>query len=274
MGAASMADRRVEILGVPVSKVDRRSAVAKIAGWVSERRSAQRPGVAHYVCACDVHSVMRAQSDGAHMRALRTADMIVPDGAPLAWVSWLRGEREVGRVPGPDLLTAVCERSLAEGWTHYFYGGAPGVAGKLAKDLADRYDGLNVAGSECPPFRAMSADEVAGDIERINASGADIVWIGLGCPKQEIWMLENHARLQGRVVIGVGAAFDFHTGRIERAPAWMRERGLEWLHRLASEPRRLWRRYLVLAPKFVAMSLAETVGLIGRRAMQQLSVRG
>ena len=268
---------RVEILGVPVSAVNRSGAVAAIGGWVAERRKAapgQSPSAGRYVCACDVHNVMRAQSDATHMRALRKSDMIVADGAPLVWVSWLRGERHIGRVAGADLLSEVCERSVGEGWSHYFYGGEPGVAGKLAERLAERYEGLNVAGTECPPFRPASPAEVERDVARINASGADIVWVGLGCPKQEIWMLENHARLEGRVVIGVGAAFDFHSGRIERAPVWMREHGLEWLHRLTSEPRRLWRRYLVLAPTFVALSLAETASLMGRRAMQQLTARG
>lgn len=274
MALAETTSGRVEILGVPVSAVDGPKAVAAIARWIADRRSSAARPAARYVCACDVHNVMRAQTDNLHMRALREADMIVPDGVPLVWVSWLRGERHVGRVPGADLLSALCERSLAEGWSHYFYGGEPGVAGKLAQRLTERYEGLNVAGTECPPFRPMSPEEVERDLGRINASGADIVWVGLGCPKQEIWMLENHTRLEGRVVIGVGAAFDFHSGRIERAPAWMRDHGLEWLHRLTSEPRRLWRRYLVMAPKFVALSLAETAGMIGRRAMQQLSARG
>ena len=266
---------RVTILGVPVSTVDKSSAVTTIGRWISDRRfgGAVR-GTARYVCACDVHNVMRAQTDSLHMRALRNADMIVPDGAPLVWVSRLRGERGVGRVAGADLLSAICERSIREGWSHYFYGGEPGVAGQLAQRLAERFEGLNVAGTECPPFRPMSPEEVERDIARINNSGADIVWVGLGCPKQEIWMLEHQARLQGRVVVGVGAAFDFHSGRIERAPAWMRDHGLEWLHRLLSEPQRLWRRYLVLAPKFVALSLAETVGVVGRRAMEQMSARG
>ncbi len=210
---------------------------------------------------------MRAQDDAKHMSALKGADMVTADGTPLVWVARLRGEKRLSRVPGPDLLSAVCERSEREGWSHYFYGGAEGVAGRLAERLQRDYPDINIAGTHCPPFRALSAEEKKTDIARINASGADIVWVGLGCPKQEIWMLENQAGLKGQVVIGVGAAFDFHTGRIERAPRWMRENGLEWLHRLASEPRRLWRRYLVLAPRFVVLSLAETIGQLGRKAL-------
>ncbi|MGE0700574.1 MAG: WecB/TagA/CpsF family glycosyltransferase [Hyphomicrobiaceae bacterium] len=259
----------MEILGVPVSAVDARSAVDTISDWIGARRRGAPD--ARYICACDVHNVMRAQTDSNHMRALRRADMILADGVPLVWVSRLRGESGVGRVPGPDLLSAVCERSIKEGWSHNFYGGAEGVAGKLGERLAARYPGLDIAGTDCPPFRPMSNAEVERDIARINESGADVVWVGLGCPKQEIWMLENAARLEGRIVIGVGAAFDFHSGRVVRAPLWMREHGLEWLHRLMSEPRRLWRRYLVLAPKFVAMSLAETAGLARKRAREQLA---
>ena len=270
-GAESHAGR-VEILGVPISAVDAAKAVETVGSWIRERAGVD--GKSRYVCACDVFNVTRAQSDAKHMRALKGADMVVADGAPLVWVSRLRGEKALGRVPGPDLLAAVCERSAREGWSHYFYGGAEGVAGTLAQRLSERYPGLNVAGTACPPFRPMSPEEVERDIARINSSEADIVWVGLGCPKQEIWMLDNHELLQGRIVIGVGAAFDFHSGRIERAPVWMRQNGLEWLHRLMSEPRRLWRRYVVFAPRFVALSLAETATLMGRRAMAQLSPKG
>lgn len=265
------ATSRIKILGVPVSVVDGAGAIEVIGRWVRERRGKRVQG--RYVCACDVHSVMRAREDAQHMRALHQADMIVADGTPLVWVSRLRGEKHIQRVPGPDLLAEICERSITEGWSHYFYGGAAGVAGTLAQKLAERYPGLNVAGTECPPFRPLTEAEKERDIRRINASGADIIWVGLGCPKQEIWMLDNHDRLEGRVVIGVGAAFDFHTGRIERAPLWMRERGLEWLHRLMSEPKRLWRRYLVMAPRFVVLSLAEAAGDIGRRMFGQRAAR-
>jgi len=261
------AAERISILGVPVSIVDMHGAVESLGRWL---RAVRSPGAASpYICACDVSNVMRAQSDAQHMRALRHADMILADGTPLAWVSRLRGERRTGRVPGPDFLSAVCERSLREGWSHYFYGGADGIAGRLGEVLTRDYPGINIAGSASPPFRTPTKDEIERDLAHINASGADIVWVGLGCPKQEIWMLEHRARLEGRVLVGVGAAFDFHSGRIERAPPWMRERGLEWLYRLLAEPRRLWHRYLVLAPGFVALSLAEAAAEYGRRLVTQ-----
>lgn len=271
MGRVMAARGTIEILGVPVSVVDQASAIATVGGWIEERR--QRRAKPRYVCACDVNNVMSAQTNKVHMQALRRSDMILPDGAPLVWVGRLRGESRMGHVPGPDLLPAICQHSLETGWSHYFYGGAEGVADKLAERMAASYPGLNVAGTHCPPFRQLTPDEMQHDLDRINASGADVVWIGLGCPKQEIWMHEHHAGLQGRVLIGVGAAFDFHSGRIERAPLWMRQRGLEWLHRLISEPRRLWRRYLVNAPKFVALSLAESAALMGRRMVAQLLAR-
>lgn len=252
----------IAILGVPVSAISMAGAIATIKRWIG----AGRP---RYVCVCDVHSIMRAQGDQAHMAAMVNADMVTPDGQPLVWTGRLRGESGMERVCGPDLLPKICEHSVREGWRHYFYGGAEGVAEKLARELKEKFPGLRIAGTECPPFRPQTAREKRGAIARINAAEADIVWVGLGCPKQEIWMHENCQELRAGVMIGVGAAFDFHTGRVKRAPVWMRARGLEWLHRLVSEPRRLWRRYLWLAPRFAIRSLFETAlyNLRGRRQM-------
>jgi N-acetylglucosaminyldiphosphoundecaprenol N-acetyl-beta-D-mannosaminyltransferase len=226
------------------------SAVGVIGQWVTAREN-------RYVCAADVHSVMRAQDDPSHMEALRRADMILPDGMPLVLVSRALGEKSIERVCGPDLMLRILESSVTEGWRHYFYGGAEGVADTLARKAAARCPGLLVAGMDCPPFRPLSVEENVAAIARINDAAPDIVWVGLGCPKQENWMLGNIDKLNGVVAIGVGAAFDFHSGRIARAPPWMRSKGLEWLHRLVSEPRRLWRRYLSLAPRFVVLSLAD-----------------
>lgn len=242
---------RAEILGVPVSVVDMDAAVATIAHWVREKKT-------RYVCAPDVYNVVRAQDDPRHLQALRSADLVVPDGTPLTWVMRLRGETIKERVCGPDLMLAVCQRSAGEGWRHYFYGGAEGVAAELAQTLTTRFPGLQVAGIDCPPFRPLSEAEIDASIDRINAAKPDVVWVGLGCPKQELWMADNSARIDAAVLLGVGAAFDFHTGRIRRAPVWMRTHGLEWLYRLASEPARLWRRYLVSAPRFCLATLVET----------------
>lgn len=243
-----------DVLGVPISRVDLTRAVDQIGAWIER-------GEARYVCVCDVHSLIRACDDASHMAAMRSADMITPDGQPIAWTLRMRGFLDVARTCGPELLPAVCERSVAAGWTHYFYGGADGVADKLAQSMALHHPGINIAGTETPPFRPLTQAEQLATIERIRKSGARIVWVGLGCPKQEQWMHEHRALLPGVVMIGIGAAFDFHTGRKQRAPAWMRENGLEWLHRLASEPRRLWQRYLILAPRYFVASMIETIAL-------------
>lgn len=243
----------ISILGVPVSALDMTTALDTLSSWV--KADANR-----YVCAADVYNVSSAHTDYHHMAALHGADMVVPDGTPLTWVGRLRGNREIQRVCGPDLLLAACERSQKEGWRHYFYGGAEGIAAELAETLKKRYPGIQVVGAESPPFRPLSETETRDMISRVKNAGTDIMWIGLGCPKQEIWM---HAHVNkfddGVVLVGVGAAFDFHTGRVSRAPVWMRNNGLEWLHRLMSEPKRLWRRYLYHAPRFAILSLLETL---------------
>lgn len=242
----------IPILGVPVGALDMERALDIIGTWIAR-------GQSRYVCAPDVFNISSAQTNPVQMAALQDADLVIPDGTPLTWVGRLRGNRQIRRVCGPDLLLAACERSLAEGWRHYFYGGADGVAEELARRLCERYPGLQVAGAESPPFRPLTETETRQMISRVQDAGADIMWIGLGCPKQEIWMHEHVRCLKGVILVGVGAAFDFHTGRIARAPAWMRNAGLEWLHRFASEPKRLWRRYCYHAPRFVVLSLYESM---------------
>ena len=250
----SQIPNRVPILGVPVSAVDMARAAETVAGLIAAG------GRGRYVCACDVHSLMRARDDEAHMAALAGARMVTPDGQPLVWAARLRGIAAMARVAGPDLLPELCARGLKQGWRHYFYGGAEGVPEDLAKRLTARFPGLKVAGCESPPFGDMNARARREAIARINASGADIVWVGLGCPKQELWMAK-HAGSLDAVAIGIGAAFDFHVGRVKRAPGWMQRFGLEWAHRLAAEPGRLWRRYVLIAPRFALLALYETAAL-------------
>ena len=242
---------RVEILGVPISVVDMQSAVKTISKWIES-------GESRYICATDMHSVMQAQTNPLHRAALSKADMVIPDGMPIVWVSRSRGAMEIQRVSGPDLMLPLCDVAATKGWSHYFYGGADGVAEAVGNNLARRFPGMVIAGTHCPPFRELSSSETDAAISKINAARPHVVWVGLGCPKQEIWMLRNVSRLNGAVVIGVGAAFDFYAERIGRAPAWMRSSGLEWLHRLAREPSRLWRRYLLLGPKFIFQTAMET----------------
>lgn len=250
----------MRVLGVPISLVDLPRAQAIVCEWAT----APRPRT---VFVREVASLMLAVDHPPLMRLHEQADMIVADGAPLAWIGRLRGHgAEIGRIPGADLLDAVCAASLTTGQSHYFYGGKPGVAERMAEKLSARYPGLKVAGLYSPPMREIGADfelspEGVAEIEAVRASGADFVWVGISSPKQEYWMMRA-APIVGRgVFFGVGAAFDFHSGAVARAPAWMRTNGLEWLHRLCSEPRRLWRRYLVLGPRFVWRLLtARTAG--------------
>lgn len=245
---------RVNILGVPVSAIDMDAALARIDAWIAARRP-------NFVCFRDVHGVMASRTDAELQAAHEAAGMIAPDGMPLVWLARLMGHRETGRVCGPDFMPALCERSQAPGYRHFFYGGAPGVAEKLAESLGARFPGLAVAGMHTPPFRPLTVDEDAAIVRMIDESGADIVWVGLSTPKQEKWMMAHVGRLSAPVLLGVGAAFDFHAGAVRRAPVWMQRAGLEWLFRLLAEPRRLWRRYLVLAPAFVFLAAGQMLGL-------------
>jgi N-acetylglucosaminyldiphosphoundecaprenol N-acetyl-beta-D-mannosaminyltransferase len=235
---------RVDVLGVPVSALTMHLAVETIAGWVASRAR-------EYVCVTGVHGVMESLRDES-LRAIHArAGMVTPDGMPLVWLARRAGHREVERVYGPDLMLAVCAASQSRGWRHFFYGGAPGVADTLARRLQSRFPALAVAGTYCPPFRDLLPTERDAIARRINRTTPDIVWVGLSTPKQERWMAAQAGRLTAAVLVGVGAAFDFHAGLKRQAPAWMQRSGLEWLFRLATEPRRLWRRYLRNNPEFV-----------------------
>ena len=232
------------VLGVPVSTVNMRQAVGTICGWIKSAQS-------HLVCVRDVHGVMRSLEDPALLHIHERAGLVVPDGMPLVWILQHRGYDAVSRVSGADLVDALCAASVEAGIRHYFYGGKDGVAERMAQALTAKYPGLIVAGLGSPPFRALSPEEDAVETARIVAASPGVVWVGMSTPKQEHWMGAHVGRIPGATLIGVGAAFDFFAGDVKRSPQWMRESGLEWLHRLYSEPRRLWRRYLIMAPKFV-----------------------
>lgn len=194
-------------------------------------------------------------------QAVNRAGLAAPDGMPLVWLSKWKSRQPVNRVYGPDFMLALCERSAARGYSHYFYGGVTGVPELLAARLQARFPGLRIAGAHSPPFRPLTAAEDADIIAEINRAGPDIIWVGLGTPKQDLWMAAQRAQLRAPVLIGVGAAFDFHTGRLPQAPGWMQHSGLEWLFRLWQEPRRLWYRYLVYNPLFVLSVLAQALKL-------------
>ena len=237
---------RTKILGVGVSAVDMPMAVATVRRWVQEGRQ-------NYAIFRDIHGVMQCQNDDELQRIHSNAGLVAPDGMPLVWLSQWRGQRQVQRVYGPDFMLEICRASIVAGERHFFYGGAPGVADRLAMKLKDRLPGLVVAGTYCPPFRPPTSSEEEQVVQLINRSHADYVWVGLSTPKQERWMARNIGRLQAPALLGVGAAFDIHSGIKRQAPLWMQRNGLEWAFRLMSEPRRLWKRYIYLAPKFVLL---------------------
>jgi len=242
-GPAAVATR-VDVLGVGVSAIDMARALETIDGWIARREP-------HYVCVTGVHGVMESQRDDELRRIHNAAGLVTPDGMPLVWLSRLRGLRHVRRVYGPDLMLACCERSVGKGYRHFLYGGAEGVAERLADRLCARFPGISIAGTYTPPFRPLTPEERADVASRIDRANTDIVWVGLSTPKQERWMYANTHLLRAPVLVGVGAAFDFLAGVKLQAPRWMQRSGLEWSFRLATEPRRLWRRYLVNNPSFV-----------------------
>jgi N-acetylglucosaminyldiphosphoundecaprenol N-acetyl-beta-D-mannosaminyltransferase len=245
----------VNVLGVGVSALTMAQAVSIIEGWVA---SADQ----QYVCVTGVHGVMESQ-DHPELRDIHNrAGLVTPDGMPLVWVSRFKGYSHVERVYGPDLLLACCAASVVRGYRHFFYGGAQGVPERLAARLQERFPGLIVAGTWSPPFGESTPVEDQATINRINAADADIVWVGLSTPKQERWMARHIGRLSAPVLIGVGAAFDFHAGLKRQAPRVMQRAGLEWLFRMASEPRRLWRRYLRNNPRFVWSVLLQLSGFV------------
>ncbi|CAA9498715.1 MAG: N-acetylmannosaminyltransferase [uncultured Solirubrobacteraceae bacterium] len=234
-----------EVLGVPLALTDYERTMDWMDAVVADREPA-------YLSAAAVHLVMVAQEDEDTRAAVDEATLVVPDGQPLVWALRSLGH-EASRVYGPDLMAKYCERSAQTGVRMYLYGGRnQGALVELALRLRRRYPGLQIVGGYSPPFRPLDDDEQQWVIDDINRSKADVVWVGIGQPKQEIWMREFRDRLDAPMLVGVGAAFDFHAGLVPQAPSWMQDVGLEWVYRLSKEPRRLWRRYARYNPRFVA----------------------
>jgi N-acetylglucosaminyldiphosphoundecaprenol N-acetyl-beta-D-mannosaminyltransferase len=242
--------KRVNVLGVGISVLNLPGALAEIAGAVRTRRKG-------YICVTGVHGVMEAQSDENFRRILNNALLCTPDGMPMVWLGKIHGYSEMRRVYGPDLLLEVCAWSEKNPCRHFFFGGAEGVAGQLAEKLLARFPKLEIAGTFTPPFRALEPAEEKKLQEKIRAARPDILWVGLSTPKQEKFMAEFLPKLDVTLMIGVGAAFDFHAGRVKQAPRWMQRSGLEWLFRVACEPRRLGKRYLKNNPLFAVKILGQ-----------------
>ena len=245
---------KINILGVRISAINMDRALQQMERWINAEGH-------HYICVCPNHTIMESQKDKKLHHIVNSSGLATPDGMSVVWACKFFGHPNIERVYGPDLMLALCQLSAQTGYSHYFYGGASGVPELLAERLTARFPGLKVAGSFSPPFRPLTSKEDTEIAARINAAAPDVVWVGLGTPKQDLWMAAHRSRLDASVLIGVGAAFDFHTGRQKQAPRWMQRNGLEWLFRLVQEPRRLWCRYLVYNPLFVALVFAQAVGL-------------
>jgi N-acetylglucosaminyldiphosphoundecaprenol N-acetyl-beta-D-mannosaminyltransferase len=234
------------VLGVPLALIDYSGTLEWIEGMIEA-------GATGYVCVAAVHTVMACGEDPELRAAVLGADFTVPDGQPLVWALNLLGHQLRDRVYGPELMDRACAAAARAGQRFYLYGGrTPAALEALRAELVRRHPGLEIVGAYCPPFRPLTDDEAEEIAEDINASGADVVWVGLGVPKQEKWMAAMRPRLTAPVLIGVGAAFDFHAGIVPQAPAPLQRVGMEWLFRLLQEPRRLWRRYARYNPRFVA----------------------
>ena len=242
----------MSVLGVPIDVVDPRQALMRMAAWAMAKES-------RVVCACNVHSVVTAQNDSRFMAAIVQADLATADGAPVAWLMRQQGAKTQRRVCGPDLMWSYCSHAAAINEPIYLYGSTQATLLALQARLHKRWPSLLVAGAYAPPFRSLTEEEDIAVVEAINNSGARTVWVSLGCPKQELWMAQHRGRIHA-VMVGVGAATDFHAGTLSRAPIWMQNNGLEWLFRLASEPRRLSRRYLTTNTAFLWAAARQWLG--------------
>ena len=235
---------RVDVLGVQVSAIDMPAALSAFEGWIERRANT-------YVCVTGVHGVMESQSDPQLRDIHNRSGLTTPDGMPMVWCGRYAGAAGMTRVYGPDLMLEVCALAAQRGWRMYFYGAAPGVPEELADRLSAMYPGLVVVGTYSPPYRELTESEKSEIAVQIDAAEPDVVWVGLSTPKQERWMHDFRPRVDAPVLVGVGAAFDIHAGRLPQAPRWMQRSGLEWFYRLLREPKRLWRRYLSNNPRFV-----------------------
>lgn len=243
-----------DVVGTQVSAVSPVSLVEAVRAW-------QDDGQVHYVCFADANSLIQARANEAMHGALAGADVVSPDGTPLMVVGRLLCGARVSKTSGPDFLEAYCAVTAGAGTRHYFVGGSPGVAASLGQQLAERYPGLVVAGTYSPPRFPLTEAQNEEMVGFIRAAEPDVVWVGLGAPKQEIWMAQNKHRFTSLTMLGVGAAFDFSAGRVRRAPRWMQKSGLEWVYRITQEPGRLLARYASTVPRFVGLVLLQLVRL-------------
>lgn len=242
--------KEFRILNVRISAIDLNNAYSLVEEAVLKRQK-------KYICVCPVSTIMECKRNKKVLISVNSADLATPDGMAVVWIGRILGHKNIRRVYGPELMQNICGISLKKRYKHYFYGSSPEVVNKLKEKLKEKYPGLIISGSFSPPFRQLTEEEDNRIVAEINRSNPDIVWVGLGSPKQDIWMYGHRDRINAPVLIGVGAAFDFLAGAKPQAPRWMRNNGFEWLFRLVTEPNRLWRRYLVNYPLFVYYVLVE-----------------
>lgn len=237
-----LSDSSFRVLGIRVGAIQIPDVVARMESWIAGHNGSR------FIAVTGMHGITEAQHDPEFAQILNSADLVVPDGMPLVWLGRKQGHRLKRRVYGPELMQTFCSATRSK-YRHFFYGGAPAVAQSLATAMNSTYS-VTIAGTMSPPFRSLSDAEHKRVLSDINSTNADVLWIGLSTPKQERWMYRSRSGLNVPVMVGVGAAFDIHTGRTRQAPHWMREHGLEWSFRLCHEPRRLWRRYLIYGSEF------------------------
>jgi N-acetylglucosaminyldiphosphoundecaprenol N-acetyl-beta-D-mannosaminyltransferase len=245
--AVETGPNRLDVLGVGISTTSYDEVSKLCSQWIANKRG----GRGRYICVSSVHGVMEARRDRRIRSILNNADIVTPDGMPLVWALRSFGAVSQGRVYGPNLMLTLCEGAERLAHRIFLYGGKAETVDALERSLRTRYPDLVIAGKYSPPFRPLTEEEDEEVCGLIHHAQPDLIFVGLSTPKQELWMADHVARFPGGIMIGVGAAFDFHAGRVRQAPVWMQDRGLEWLFRLTQEPMRLWRRYILITPWFL-----------------------
>jgi N-acetylglucosaminyldiphosphoundecaprenol N-acetyl-beta-D-mannosaminyltransferase len=236
--------KRYDVIGCKITRITLDNAVRSLLCMVNS-------GCGGYICFANVHSTVTARNDADVLAALDKSAMTLPDGKPLYWIGKIMNLEGVDQISGPDFMITMLAQSLNSRLRHYFIGSTGETLERLVAEIRRRFPDVAVVGWQSPPFRALTADEEESIMRGVLESGADLVWVGLGAPKQELWMRKHAERLKPAVLLGVGAAFDFHAGRVRRAPPWARAAGFEWLYRLLREPRRLWKRYAITNAMFI-----------------------
>ena len=255
-------ERKTEILQVKFDLIAYHAALKTIEAW-------RQAGERRYVTITNPHSVLLCQRDPEMNKATQSAGLVLPDGVGIIWAANILGYKHSGRVTGPNLMLKLCDWGRKYGYRHFFYGGADGVADRLAERLSETYPGLQIAGTHCPSFQLLTEEEDKTIVKKISSTNPDIVWVGLGAPKQEKWMADRVGKIKAAAMIGVGAAFDFHSGNAKWAPEWIRIFGLEWAYRLIREPKRMWRRNLD-SPIFLTKVLRQRISYLSKQFAKNL----